>query len=136
MAAGTYIVPRGHVSLSVPPFWTLRQTNDDIEVEAPSGSTSIIVTAFQRTKGYGALDAREYLEHFLEKAQKNGNLKRAPGTRRLATARYKDPEGDNWKVAFVANGSTLLLATCNTSLPAAHKEAKIGISVLESIRLK
>lgn len=124
------------MSLSVPPFWTLRQTNDDIEVEAPSGSTSIIISAFKRNKGYGVLDAREYLEHFLEKAPKNGNLKLGPGTRRLAAARYKDSDGDNWNVAFLAMGGTLLLATCNTSLPSSHKEAKTGIAVLESIRLK
>lgn len=135
-AAGTYTVPRGHVSIAVPTFWTLRQTNDDIEVEAPSGSTSVIVTAFQRNKGYRALDAREYLEHFLETAPKNGNLKRAPGSRQRAVARYKDPDGDSWNVAFIANSSTLLLATCNTSLPSVHKEAKTGVSVLESIRLK
>ncbi len=136
MAGGTYIVPRGHVSLSVPPFWTLRQTNDDIEVEAPSGSTSVIISAFKRNKGYGALDAREYLKHFLEKAPKNGNLKRGTATRHVASARYKDIDGDNWNVAFIANKSTLLLATCNTSLPSTQKEAKTGISVLDSIRLK
>mgnify|MGYP005811160011 CR=1 FL=1 len=135
-AAGTYIVPRGHVSIAVPAFWTLRQTNDDIEVEAPSGSTSVIVTAFQRSKGYKSLDAREYLEHFLETAPKNGTLKRGPGSRPRASARYKDTDGDNWCVAFVANKDTLLLATCNTNLSVAHKEAKTGISVLESIRLK
>lgn len=134
--AGTYTVPRGHVSISVPPFWTLRQTNDDVEVEAPSGSTSVIVTAFKRNKGFRALDAREYLQHFLETAPRNGGLKRTPGTRQRAQARYKDTEGDNWTVGFVADGSTLLLATCSTSLPATHREAKTGISVLESIRLK
>ncbi len=134
--AGTYIVPRGHVSIAVPPFWTLRQTNDDVEVEAPSGSTSVIVTAFQRKKGYRALDAREYLQHFLETAPKNGALKRTPGSRQRAQARYKDPDGDHWTVGFIANGSTLLLATCNTSLHSTHKEAKTGVSVLESIRLK
>lgn len=135
IAAGTYVVPRGHVSLAVPTFWTLRQTNDDIEVEAPSGSTSVIVSAFKR-KGFRALDAREYLGHFLETAPKNGNLKRSPGSKQRATARYKDTEGDNWSVSFIANASTLLLATCNTSLPSTNKEARTGISVLESIRLK
>lgn len=120
----------------MPSFWTLRQTNDDLELEAPSGSTSVIVTAFQRNKEHRALDAREYLEHFLETAPKNGNLKRAAGTRLRCGARYKDPEGDTWNVAFVANGQTLLLATCNSSLPPAHKEAKTGLQVLESIRLK
>ena len=134
--AGTYTVPRGHVSLAVPPFWTLRQTNDDIEVEAPSASTSVIVTAFQRIKGYRALDAREYLQHFLETAPKDGRLKQDRGTRSRAQARYKDPDGDSWNVMFIANTSTLLLATCNTSLPPAHKEAKTGVSILESIRLK
>jgi len=33
---GTYTVPRGHVSIAVPTFWTLRQTNDDLEIEARS----------------------------------------------------------------------------------------------------
>jgi hypothetical protein len=50
-------------------------------------------------------------------------------------ARYKDPEGDHWDVAFVTNGNTLLLATCNTSFPSSHKEAKTGVQVLESLKL-
>ncbi len=134
-AAGTYIVPRGHVSIAVPSFWTLRQTNDDLEVEAPSGSTSVIVTAFQRDGRNQPLDAREYLDHFLETAPRNGRLKMERGTKQRAVARYKDPEGDQWDVAFVTNGNTLLLATCNTSFPSSHKEAKTGIQVLESLRL-
>ena len=135
-AVGTYTVPRGHVSIAVPSFWTLRQTNDDLELEAPSGSTSVIVTAFQRNKGHRALDAREYLDHFLETAPKNGHLKRDPGTRLRSAARYKDPDGDSWHITFIANGQTLLLATCNSSLPPAHKEAKTGLQVLDSIQLK
>lgn len=95
----------------------------------------MIVTAFQR-KGVKTLDAREYLAHFLETAPKNRGLKRGPGTRTRATANYKDPEGDYWNVAFIANTNTLLLATCNTSMPTKHREAKTGISVMESIRLK
>jgi hypothetical protein len=134
-AAGTYIVPRGHVSIGIPAFWTLRQTNDDLEVEAPSGSTSVIVTAFQRNGRTEALDAREYLEHFLETAPANGRLKREQGNKKKATARFRDEEGDQWNVTFVSNGKTLLLATCNTSFPATHKEAKTGLQVLESLKL-
>jgi hypothetical protein len=134
-AVGIYTVPRGHVSIAVPTFWTLRQTNDDLEVEAPSGSTAVIVTAFQRNGRNQPLDAREYLDHFLETAPKNGRLKAAPGTKKRAVARYKDPEGDHWDVAFVTNGNTLLLATCNTSFPSTHKEAKTGLQVLDSLKL-
>jgi len=134
-ATGTYTVPRGHVSIAVPTFWTLRQTNDDLEVEAPSGSTAVIVTAFQRNGRNELLDAREYLNHFLETAPKNGRLKMERGTNKRAVARYKDPEGDHWDVAFVTNGNTLLLATCNTSFPSSHKEAKTGVQVLESLKL-
>ncbi len=136
LSAGTYTVPRGHVSLSVPAFWTLRQTNDDLELEAPSGATSVIVTAFQRNGRSQSLDAREYLGHFLETAPKNGRLQRDHGTKQRASARYKDPDGDYWEVAFVTNGTTLLLATCNTSFPSTHKEAKTGFQVLESVTVR
>jgi hypothetical protein len=136
LSAGTYTVPRGHVSLAIPPFWTLRQTNDDLEVEAPSGATSVIVTAFQRNGRSQALDARECLEHFLETAPKNGRLQREHGTRQRATARYKDPDGDSWQVAFVTDGATLLLATCNTSFPKTNKEAKTGFQVLDSVTIR
>lgn len=136
LSAGTYTVPRGHVSLAVPPFWTLRQTNEDLEVEAPSGATSVIVTAFQRNGRSQPLDAREYLNHFLETAPKDGHLKRDHGTRQRATARYKDPDGDSWQVAFVTDGATLLLATCNTSLAVSNKEAKTGFQVLDSVTIR
>jgi len=128
-------VPRGHVSLAVPPFWTLRQTNEDIEVEAPSGATSVIVTAFQRNGRSQSLDAREYLDHFLQTAPKDGRLQRDRGTRQRASARYKDSDGDHWEVTFVTDGATLLLATCNTSFRMANKEARTGFQVLESIRI-
>ena len=136
LAAGIYTVPRGHVSIAVPPFWTLRQTNEDLEVEAPSGATSVIVTAFQRNGRKQKLDAREYLEHFLETAPKNGRLQREEGSKQRAMARYKDTDGDHWEVSFVTNGETLLLATCNTSFPAANKEARTGFRVLESVSIK
>lgn len=136
LSAGTYIVPRGHVSIAVPAFWTLRQTNDDLEVEAPSGATSVIVTAFQRNGRGDKLDAREYLEHFLETAPKDSRLQRERGTKQRANARYKDAEGDHWEVAFVTDGATLLLATCNTSFPTTHKEAKTGFQVLESVTIR
>ncbi|MDT8067318.1 MAG: hypothetical protein ROO76_04050 [Terriglobia bacterium] len=136
LSAGTYTVPRGHVSLAVPPFWTLRQTNEDLEVEAPSGATSVIVTAFQRDGRSQSLDAREYLNHFLETAPANSRLQRDHGTKKRATARYKDPDGDHWEVAFVTNGNTLLLATCSTSFPRTNKEAKTGFQVLDSVTVR
>ncbi len=135
LSAGTYTVPRGHVSIAVPAFWTLRQTNDDLELEAPSGATSVIVTAFQRDGRNPSLDAREYLGHFLETAPKNGRLQRDRGTKHRATARYKDTEGDHWEVAFVTDGATLLLATCNTTFPTTNKEARTGFQVLESVTI-
>jgi hypothetical protein len=135
-SAGTYTVPRGHVSIAVPSFWTLRQTNDDLEVEAPSGATSVIVTAFQRNGRSHALDAREYLDRFLETAPKNGRLQRDRGTKQRATAHYKDPDGDHWNVAFVTNGNTLLLATCSTSFSMTNKEAKTGCQVLDSVTIR
>jgi hypothetical protein len=136
LSAGTYTVPRGHVSIAVPSFWTLRQTNDDLEIEAPSGATSVIVTAFQRNGRSRPLDAREYLDHFLETAPKNGRLQRDHGTKQRATAHYKDPDGDHWNVAFVTDGHTLLLATCNTSFPTTNKEAKTGFQVLDSVTIR
>lgn len=136
LSAGTYTVPRGHVSIGVPAFWTLRQTNEDLELEAPSGATSVIVTAFQRNGRSQSLDAREFLNQFLETAPKDGRLQRDPGSKQRATARYKDPDGDHWQVAFVTNGYTLLLATCNTSFPASNKEAKTGFQVLDSVTIR
>jgi hypothetical protein len=136
LTAGTYTVPRGHVSLSIPPFWTLRQTNEDLEVEAPSGATSVIVTAFQRNGRSQPLDAREYLNHFLETVPKNSRLQRDHGTKQRAIARYKDPDGDYWQVAFVTDGATLLLATCNTSFSTTNKEAKTGLQVLDSVTIR
>ncbi len=135
LSAGTYTVPRGHVSIAVPAFWTLRQTNEDLEIEAPSGATSIIVTAFQRNGRTQTLDAREYLDHFLETAPKNGRLHRDRGTKQRAAARYRDPDGDHWEVAFVTDGVTLLLATCNTTFPTTNKEAKTGFQVLDSLTI-
>jgi hypothetical protein len=133
---GIYTVPRGHVSVAVPPFWTLRQTNDDLELEAPSETTSVIVTAFKQDKTTGPLDARDFLKRFMQTAPSNGRGKVEKGTRQKATARFRDPEGDHWQVMFLSNGKTLLLATCNTSTPLVSREAKTGAQVLDSLKLK
>ncbi|HYD16777.1 MAG TPA: hypothetical protein VEB03_02110 [Candidatus Nanoarchaeia archaeon] len=133
---GLYTAPRGNVTIAVPAFWSLRQTNDDLEVESPTGKTSVIVTAFQSDGSSKRLDAREYLQHFMETAQTKSKPKLNGNTRQHARARFRDVDGDNWEVLFLSNGKTLLLATCNSSLPSTGKEAKVGVTVLESLKLK
>jgi len=133
---GTYIVPRGHVSIAVPPFWSLRQTNDDLQVESEASETTVIVSAYHRNPGVKALDARDYLQHFLENAPLVGRPQAVGGSRRDARARFRDQEGDNWLVRFLSNGATLLLGTCHSNRPLQSREARTGIAVLDSIKLK
>ena len=133
---GTYIVPRGHVSIAVPTFWNLRQTNDDIQVESEASETTVIVTAYHRNAGVKALDARDYLQHFLDTAPVAGRLQTGESSKRQASARFRDEEGDNWFVRFLSNGETLLLATCHSNRPLTSREGKTGVAVLDSIKLK
>jgi hypothetical protein len=133
---GTYIVPRGHVSIAVPAFWTLRQTNDDLQVESEASETSVIVTAYQRKADVKALDSRDYLKHFLETAPVVGRAQMGDSSKQRASARFRDEEGDNWFVRFLSNGETLLLATCHSNRPLTSREGKVGLAVLDSITLK
>src|SRR6266487_3933221 len=133
---GTYIVPRGHVSVAVPTFWNLRQTNDDVQVESEASDTSVIVTAYHRNAGVKPLDARDYLQHFLETAPVAGRVQAGSGSKQQATARFRDPEGDNWFVRFISNGETLLLATCHSNLPLTSRDGRTGVAVLDSVKLK
>lgn len=133
---GTYIVPRGHVSMAVPTFWSLRQTNDDIQVVSEASDTAVIVTAYQRNDGAKALDARDYMTHFLETAPVKGKVQHLTSAKQKAGARFRDEEGDHWQVQFLSNGQTLLLATCHTNRPLTSREGRTGVAVLESIKLK
>ena len=133
---GTYVVPRGNVSIAVPTFWTLRQTNDDLELDAPTGDTSIVVNAYQRNANYRSLDARDYLKHFLETAPHEGRISVIETNKTKSAARFRDGEGNHWRVLFVSNGDTLLLATCSTPGPLTGKEARTAIGVLDSLRMK
>ena len=133
---GTYIVPRGHVSIAVPTFWSLRQTNDDIQVESEASETTVIVSAYQRNQGVKSLDARDYLKHFLDTAPVAGRLQTGDSNKQKASARFRDEEGDNWFVRFISNGQTLLLATCHSNRPLTSREGKTGVAVLDSIKLK
>jgi len=133
---GTYIVPRGHVSIAVPTFWYLRQTNDDIQVESEASETTVIVTAYHRNAGVKPLDARDYLQHFLDTAPVAGRLQTGESSKKQASARFRDEEGDNWFVRFLSNGETLLLATCHSNRPLTSREGKTGVAVLDSIKLK
>lgn len=132
---GSYVTPKGNVTIGVPAFWTLRQTNDDLEVESPSCKTSVIVTAFQRDNGVAKLDAREYLRHFLESAPIKGRPGARKGGPSRAQSRFRDPEGDHWEIEVLSNGDTLLLATLNSSLPPRSQELKIGSGILGTITL-
>jgi hypothetical protein len=133
---GTYVVPRGNVSIAVPTFWTLGQTNEDLELDAPTGDTSIVVNAYQRNASYRALDARDYLKHFLETAPHEGRVSVIEQNKAKAAARFSDAEGNSWQVLFVSNGDTLLLATCSTPGPLTSKEGRTAIGVLDSLRMK
>jgi hypothetical protein len=96
----------------------------------------VIVTAFKQDKTTGPLDARDFLKRFMQTAPSNGRSKVEKGTRQKASANFRDPEGDHWRVMFLSNGKTLLLATCNTSAPLVSREARTGAEVLESLKLK
>ena len=133
---GTYIVPRGHVSIAVPTFWSLRQTNDDIQVESEASETTVVVTAYHRTDGVKPLDARDYLQHFLDTAPVAGRLQTGDSSRQQASARFRDEEGDNWFVRFISNGKTLLLASCHSNRPLTSRDGRTGVAVLDSIKLK
>ena len=132
---GIYHTPKGNVSIGIPAFWTLRQTNDDLEVESPTGKTSVVVTAFQRDNGFAKLDAREYLNRFLQTAPVKGKPVGEESERAIARSRFRDLEGDSWRVAFLTDGDTLLLATLNSTLPSRNQEWRTGGGVLESITL-
>jgi hypothetical protein len=133
---GTYVVPRGNVSIAVPTYWTLRQTNEDLELDAPNGDTSIVVNAYQRNANYRSLNARDYLKHFLETAPHEGRISITEESKTKSAARFRDGEGNQWHVVFVSNGDTLLLATCSTPWPLTSKEARTAIDVLHSLRMK
>ena len=132
---GNYLTPKGNVSIGIPAFWTLRQTNDDLEVESPSCKTSVIVTAFQRENGVAKLDAREYLEHFLQSASMKGRPHAGKSGPSRAQSRFRDPEGDHWQIEVLTNGDTLLLATLNSSLPPRSQEPRVGAEILGTITL-
>jgi hypothetical protein len=132
---GRYVTPKGNVSIGIPAFWTLRQTNDDLEVESPSCKTSVIVTAFQRESGAAKLDAREYLERFLQSASMKGRAHAGKSGRSRAQSRFGDPEGDHWQIEVLTNGDTLLLATLNTSLPPRSQEPRVAAEILATITL-
>lgn len=133
---GRYTTPGGNVTLGLPAFWTLRQTNDDLELDSPSGATSVIVTAFHREPGFSRLDAREYLGQYLQTAAAKGRKQIEQNGRSRARSRYRDTDGDYWQVEFLTDGDTLLLATMNSSLPPRSPEPRTGGQVLGTIRLK
>ena len=132
---GSYVTPKGNVTIGIPAFWTLRQTNDDLEVESPSRKTSVVVTAFQRENDVAKLDARQYLEHFLQSASRKGRADAGKSGPAHAQSRFRDPEGDHWQIEVLTNGDTLLLATLNSSLPPRSQEPRVGAEILRTIRI-
>lgn len=133
---GIYLTPKGNVSLGIPAFWSFRQTNDDLEVESPSRSTSVIVTAFHRNHDAARLDARQYLDEFLSHASIKGRAAIEQSTALRAESRFRDLEGDRWRITVLTDGETLLLATLNSSLPERSPELRVGGEIVRSVRLR
>ena len=134
-SAGLYTTPRGNVAIAVPSFWTLRQTNDDLQMTSPTGDVSLVLNAYERN-GSMKLDARDYLARLLESAPKQAGVKRAPATARRAAARYKDIDGNAWHVEFVTNGKVLLLAEISSTTSLAGPEAKAALAVMNTLKIK
>ncbi len=133
---GVYTTPRGNVTLLVPAFWSLRQTNDDLELDSPTNNTSLVVTAFKRNPGAPPLDSREYMGRFLQTAPANGRRSTDVSSKARTVARFKDADKASWQVEFFTDGQTLLLATLNTTEAPRSPEARTGAAVLASIKLR
>jgi hypothetical protein len=133
--SGTYLTPKRNVSIAVPPFWFFRQTNDDLELDSPTTATSIVVSAFQRTGRVEALDSRDSMQRFLGTAPAVGRKQITMSTKARTIARFKDSEGANWQCEFLTDGTTLLLATLNSTAKGRSPELQTGVAVLDSIRI-
>jgi hypothetical protein len=133
--AGTYVTPKKNVSIAVPPFWFFRQTNDDLELDSPTTATSIVVSAFQRTGRVDPLDSRDSMQRFLGTAPAVGRKHITLSTKARTIARFKDPEGANWQCEFLTDGTTLLLATLNSTEKPRSPELRTGYAVLNSIKI-
>ena len=132
---GTYLTPKRNVSVSVPPFWFFRQTNDDLELDSPTTATSIVVSAFQRNGRVDPLDSRDSMQRFLGTAPAAGRKNITLSTRARTIARFKDSEGANWQCEFLTDGTTLLLATLNSTEKPRSPELETGYAVLDSIKI-
>jgi hypothetical protein len=132
---GTYTTPKGNVSIAVPPFWFFRQTNDDLELDSPTTATSIVVSAFQRSGRVEALDSRDSMQRFLGTAPAVGRKTITLRTKPRTVARFKDSEGANWQCEFLTDGTTLLLATMNSTDKPRSPELQTGLAVLDSIKI-
>jgi hypothetical protein len=133
--AGTYFTPKGNVSISVPPFWFFRQTNDDLELDSATTSTSIVVSAFHRTGRVDPLDSRDSMKRFLGTAPAVGRKTMVLSSKPRTVARFKDAEGASWQCEFLTDGNTLLLATLNSTEKPKSPELQAGLSVLQSIKI-
>jgi hypothetical protein len=133
---GIYTAPRGNVSIAVPAFWMFRQTNDDLQLVAPSGDVSLIVNAYSGNNGHGKIDARDHLDNLLASAPKQSRVKRDKASNKRAAARYKDTDGTSWCVEFITDGKLLLLAEISSTGALTTPEAKTAISALESLKIK
>lgn len=132
---GTYITPKRNVSIAVPPFWFFRQTNDDLELDSPTTATSIVVSAFQRTGRVEPLDARDSMQRFLATVPAVGRKTVTLSTKSRTVARFKDGEGVAWQCEFLTDGTTLLLATLNSTVKPRSPELQAALAVLSSIKI-
>ncbi len=94
-----------------------------------------MVSAFQRTGRVDALDSRDSMKRFFESAPANGRKQITLSTRVRTIARFKDTEGANWQCEFLTDGTTLLLATLNSTEKGRSPELQTGFAVLDSIKI-
>ena len=75
------------------------------------------------------------MKRFLETTPAVGRRTVTRSTKPRTIARFKDGEGVNWQCEFLTDGTTLLLATLNTTEKSRSGELQTGYAVLDSIKI-
>lgn len=132
---GLYVASSRRFRIGIPVCWKLCETEQEVQIESPSGKTAVTITTFKKVDPDSSIDSREHLTRFLNGAAVNGKPSILRWSRFRSSARFTDSRDVLWEVVFLTRRKRLLLGTCNSARGAAGDELQQGRRSLESIRL-
>ena len=118
-----------------PRDWKVAAEDNQTSIWKPHGQVAVTVSAFLNEVSASGADPRKMLSSFIGSKSAEDVVTRT-SKRNIASASYRDEDGDRWIATVLCSGPGLVLATVNGAPDSVGGDEWLdALKVVESIRL-